>query len=301
MNPYKTSSVVTFSIFTLFFIACYSPSNSPEQSSRFPPAKPAEESNLLTQTQVDSLQLLSGNAIPPSLWIKLFDEPFEQIPVSVLSGNLDQDPEEELAFWYYFEAIHPMGELCLLDPKPSGWKKIGTEFLDFCRGTSPPSLDVDQRMLRTYSYGTGSGYGSEVLNFYQIHYDTLVCVFRLLEAEGVYIPDCGAYRTIQASYRFKDAGRIMATYNYKVTAGEETRYPGKVVFEKKLRIPFDWDSTKNRFAPRFPEGFPALNSTESYLDEGESSFDPFYAPILEKLKWQGPLWIREALGNPHKN
>ena len=125
--------------------------------------------------------MLQGKEFPNALWAITFEEHPTKTPVFVLTGNLDQDPEPELVLWYYWEAMHPTGELCLLDQKQSGWKKIGTEHLDFFRGTTPPSIDNKNKMLLTYSYGPGSGYGAEVLNFYQNHNDSLTCVFRLLE------------------------------------------------------------------------------------------------------------------------
>lgn len=291
-------SIGAFAFFTLFIIYCNKPVPSTDQSTRFPPTKPAAEYHLFTQAQVDSLHVLTGKAIAPSLWRKLFEEDFKETPVLMLSGNLDPDPETEIAFWYYWEGPHPMGELCLLDQKQSNWKKIGTEYLDFCRGDTPPAMDTLHGILLTYSYGTGSGYSSEVLNFYQNRNDSLVCVFKLLELEGCHIPGCSAIRTIQSQYQFKESDQIIATYNYSVSTDEDSPYPGKTVFQKRLVIPFHWDSIQNRFFPKLPDGFPLLNSTEGFLDEGESSFDVFYEDELEKIKWHGPRWKQVALGNP---
>jgi hypothetical protein len=283
----------------LFLIACNSSSPSPNPVSPLP--QPVAEPPVLTQAQVDSLQALTGKAITPSLWRTLFEEDFEETPIMILSGNLDQDPEPELAFWYYWEAMRAMGEISVLDQKQSGWKKIGRHYLDFYGGMILPDLDTASRMLLSYSYGSGSGYGSEVLNFYQNHHDSLVCVFKLLETEGLCLLGSGAFRSIHAKYEFKDSNQIIVTYRYQVNADDNSNRPGKLLFKAQLRIPFFWDSTCNRYLPRLPEGFPPMNSSEGYLDEGESTFDPFYEPQLEQIKWHGPKWKREALGNPYEN
>ncbi len=293
--------MVTSILFCLSLFACNAPTSSPDQGARFPASRPIAVDTFLAQSQIDSLRMLHGKAIPLTLWSRLFEEPIQEIPVFVLSGNLDQDAEEELVLWYYWEGMRAMGEICLLDSKPSGWKKIGTEYLDFYRGTTPPRIDTRNRVLLTYSYGSGSGYGSEVLNFYQNRDDSLLCVFKLLETEGLFMMGSGVFRNIHATYQFIDSSQILATYHYQVHAGDNSRRPGKMVFEAKLVIPFIWNPAQNRFAPKLPVGFPPLNSTEGYLDEGESSFDPFYEPELEKIKWHGPAWKREALGNPNEN
>ena len=256
---------------------------------------------LLSQAQIDSFLLFQGKAIPASLWALVFEESPVEAEVFVLSGNLDQDPEQELVLWYYWEAMRAMGELCLLDPKPNGWKKNGPEYLDFFRGTTPPLIDTLQKMLLTYSYGSGSGFGSEVLNFYQNDEDSLVCVFRLLEREFLAWPGCDAFRSIDTQYSFKDSSQILATFRYELRATEYNAHPGKLIFQQKLSIPFVWDATQKRFAPILPEGFPPLDNAEGFLDYGEPSFDVFYEADLEKIKKHGPRWKQEALCNPARD
>jgi len=298
----KTSTKsVWLAICWLGLIACNTPVIPPNQGASSPVMAPIARTSLFTQAQVDSLKTLSGKAITPSLWRTLFEEDFEETPIMILSGNLDQDPEPELAFWYYWEAMRAMGEISVLDQKPSGWKKIGRQYLDFYGGMILPDIDTANRMLLIYSYGSGSGYGSDVLNCYQNCMDSLVCVFKLLETEGLFLLGSGALRTIHASYQCKDSSQILATYRYQVNAGDNSCRPGKLIFKAKISIPFFWEETRKRYLPKLPEGFPPLNSIEGFLDDGETSFDLFFEPGLKQIKWQGPRWKREALGNPNEN
>lgn len=293
-------SILWLAVLLLYGAAC----NEPKPGAVITPngylglTKPPQ---VLSQAQIDSFWLFQDKAIPASLWSVAFEEPPVEAPVFVLSGNLDQDPEQELVLWYYWEAMHPMGELCLLDPKPNGWKKNGLEYLDFFRGTTPPRIDTLHKMLLTYSYGSGSGFGSEVLNFYQNVEDSLICVFRLLEREGFAWPGCDVFRSIDARYSFKDSSQILATFRYELRATEYNAHPGKLIFQQKLSIPFVWDATQKRFAPILPKGFPPLEYTEGFLDYGEPSFDVFYEAELEKIKKHGPRWKQEALCNPARD
>ncbi len=292
-----------FTLFLQLTFCCNTPTSPVAATEANPSAIPPQKaSKQLSQAQIDSILMLQGKVLPNALWAIAFEEPPAKTPVFILTGNLDQDPEPELVLWYYWEAMHPMGELCLLDQKQSGWEKIGTEYLDFFRGTTPPSIDNQNKMLLTYSYGSGSGYGAEVLNFYQNHNDSLTCVFRLLETEGCNILGCSAFRSIHAGYQFKDSSQILATYRYEVCAGLDSRYPEKIIFEKKLVIPFDWDSRQKLFLPKLPPDFPPPSTDSSgFLDYGENTFDIFFEAELEKIKRHGPRWKRVALGNPEEN
>jgi hypothetical protein len=301
MSSTNTFRVIASAFSILLYIACNTPVIPPGQGQQLPTSKPFVESNLLTQAQIDSLQTLIGKNITQSLWRTLFEEDFKEIPIMMLSGNMDQDPEPELAFWYYWEGMRAMGEITLLDSTASGWKKLGSEYLSFYYETIPPSIDTANRMLLTYSYGSGSGYRSDVLEFYQIRKDSLVCVFKLLETENLCLLGSGALRSIHAQYKCKDSSQIVATYRYQVNAGDNNRHREKLVFKAQLSMPFFWDETRQRYLPKLPKDFPPLNSMEGYLDEGESSFDQFYDPQLQQLKWHGPRWKREALCNPYEN
>jgi hypothetical protein len=251
-----------------------------------------------SQTQIDSFRNLSGQVIPKSLWGKISEESLPPQVAHFLAGNLDADPNDEVILWYSWETT---GQAICLDKRGEVWENIGKIDLDFFHGATPPRIDTATRMLLTYVYGSGSGYGSEVLNFYQKDGDSLICVFRLLEREGLAWPGCDAFRSIDARYFFKDSSQILATFRYELRTTEYNSHPEKLVFQQKLSIPFVWDATQKRFAPILPEGFPPLEYTEGFLDYGEPSFDVFYEADLEKIKRHGPRWKQEALCNPALN
>lgn len=247
-----------------------------------------------SQTQIDSFRNLSGQVIPKSLWDKISEDSLPPQAVNFLTGNLDEDPADEVVLWYAWETT---GQAICLDKRGEVWENIGKIDLDFFRGNNPPSINSRGKMLLTYSYGSGSGYESEVLNFYQNQHDSLVCVLSMLESEYLYMLGSGAERIISAQYVFKSPSLILTTFRYQVMAGEESEHTGKMIFEKNLTIPFHWDDSKNCFLPKLPEGFPQ-DGNPGFIDEGESTFDPFFEKELEEIKQSGPRWKRRALGNP---
>lgn len=250
----------------------------------------------LSQAQVDSFRNLNGQIVPKSLWERIAEDSLPPTAVYFLVGNLDEDPAKELVLWY---AGDMLGRAVWLDKKAEIWEVIGNVELSFFHGNNPPRIDSATKMLLTYHYGWGSGYGSEILNFYQNRQDSLVCVLSLLESEFVHVMGSTAYRTISTQYQSMNPNQILAEFRYQVIAGEDDKKAGKTIFEKRLAIPFNWTDSLNCFLPRLPKGF-AQDANLRIIDEGESTFDPFFEKELYRLKWHGPRWKRRALGNPNE-
>jgi len=250
----------------------------------------------ITEAQMDTLMHNKGKFLPPSLCKTLLTGSIpDTTTVFRLVGQLDADNEPEHVIWYQYMNY---GFAVVLDHKNGYWQKSEPVFLDFYRGDHLPRMDAQARALLTYSYGSGSGYGSEVLHFYQLVSDSLSCVFKFLKLENARLTNyCGAFRTIKGNYTVKNQGLILASYQYKVAENKsESNRIGRTLFSSRINIPFRRSAAQHAFLPTLPDGF-SEESTVVYLDDGEYSFDYFYAAALSHLKQHGPGWKRRALCN----
>ncbi|HLP94912.1 MAG TPA: hypothetical protein VK168_12795 [Saprospiraceae bacterium] len=213
----------------------------------------------------------------------------------MLQGNLDQDEENELVLWIEGDML---GSAVCFDHQVEHWTKLGEIVLSFFHGNNPPSIDNQAKMLLTYDYGWGSGYGSEVLNFCQARNDSLYYVLQLLETETVWVSGSTAHRVIHTTYKVISPEKIEAVLVYRVLAGDDMgRYSGKTIFSQNLVLEHHWDKDQKRF---LPAQYPGLTG-DDYITDGEFELDALFAEEIRKLKFHGPKWKRRALGNAEED
>jgi len=288
----------------IFLYSCTSNSNQtiPQANGNNTALKIIQDSlsSFISEVQLDSIIQLNGKSIPASLRKSLFAESIpDTIPIQGLFGQLDADDEPEQVIWYQ---NWDHGYATVLDHKNGQWHKSEPVYLDFNRGDHRPRMDAKARALLTYSYGSGSGYGSEVLNFYRFVDDTLTCVFQLLELESVILMNyCGTFRSIKGDYSLKSQDLIEATYLYEVMEIDfESNQKGRTIFKSRVNIPFHWSDASKVYLPKLPDRF-RQESQVVYVDDGEFSFDYFFDSTLLHLKRHGPKWKRRALCNAEED
>ncbi|MBL7825885.1 MAG: hypothetical protein JNJ57_04585 [Saprospiraceae bacterium] len=275
----------------LLLLCAYACTNSPTVQTP-PAAVPPTIAHRLNQTEIDSLLNLQFST---SLLQRFYTTAVpDTVPIHRLSGQLDFDPEPEHVLWYQFETY---GHAVVLDHQADGWIYAEPIMLDFMRGVHPPQLDSSAHALLVYSYGSGSSYSSEVISMHRLTNDSLVCVFQMLESEySSLLPFCGAYKHISGQYTFKNKELIVADYLYQVWENDENGDSGRRLLRSNIRIPFRWSAAQQVYLPELPEGFPQEEPI-LYISDGETSFDPYIEPKLERLKRHGPKWVRKALCN----
>lgn len=285
------------SVYLLLIIACNNQSPKlaqiPKPYEHLPDTSTKPTYSVLSLGQMDSLTHAQGKPISNSLWKLINVDGFIEIPntLGVISGNLDQDAEEELVVWYRRDVA---GTAICFDKKDNTWNIIGVEELSFWRGDSAPYIDPSLKALVTYGYGSGSGYGATYLYFH-LYKDSLFHVMTVVESEYVAMNSTSSYRTVEGKYKIIDQSSVLVNYTYKITCGDEGKHYKETLFKQRFTIPHYWNQEMKCFLPELPKGFTEPADIRNGFTEDE--FDSYFRPVLDSISKTGPIWKRHALGN----
>jgi hypothetical protein len=255
---------------------------------------PDDKSTRITTAQMEELRRSDGQTPAPALWRLLATGPDSTLQPAIvhwLSGNLDDDPADEAVIWY--KVAEEGGTARWFDRQATDWVEVGTLSLDFWHGENPPRFDTVLDALAVYSYGWGSGYGAEMINFYRYR-DGISSVFYLLESENLSMIGSGALRHIAGRYEALNDTGMVAHYTYEITCNDEGKHHGERVFYATLNIPYSRPETGTAYRAHPPTPLSAADFDDSWT--GEESLDPYFEPEIEKIRRAGPAWKKEALG-----
>lgn len=287
MNRLATSTIPALLIALAIWAAC-----GPGKPDAAPTTD--KKSPRITAAQMEELRRSEGRAPTPELWRLLAtgaDSVLHPV-IQWLSGNLDDDPEEEVVIWY--ETLEGGGTARWLDRQANDWVATGEFALDFWHGEHPPRIDTVLDALAVYNYGWGSGYGAETLGFYRYR-DSILEVFSLLESEGLSMNVyAGAIRHITGRYEALNDTSMMARYTYEIICNDEGKHQGERVFYATLDIPYFRPETGLVYRAHPPAPLSA-GDFEGYWT-GEETFDLYFEPEIEQVRQTGPAWKKEALG-----
>ena len=254
---------------------------------------PDNKSPRISAAQMDELRRSDGQAPAPALWRLLASDADSTLHPVIhwLSGNLDNDPADEVVIWHEVDKVG--GTARWFDRQATDWVGVGTLSLDFWHGENPPRIDTVLNALAVYSYGWGSGYGAEMLDFYRYR-DSISSVFYLLESENLSMIGSGALRHIAGRYAALNDTSVIAHYTYEITCNDEGKHQGERVFYATLDIPYTRPENGTAYRAHPPAPLSATDFGDFWT--GEETFDPYFEPEIEKIRRAGPAWKKEALG-----